>query len=81
MADLAKYEVLRRLDGDRLYEPGETREMAPADAKPLVDLGSLRPIRSAAKAEAEHANKAEPAPANKAEAVVATKRTARKSRR
>jgi hypothetical protein len=69
MAEKQKFRVLRRMDGDRLYEAGEEREMTAADAKHLVDLGVLEPI--AVKAEATPQNKAEPAPANKAAPRVA----------
>jgi hypothetical protein len=76
-----RFKVLRALDGDRFYQPGETREMAPADAKHLVDLGALEEIKASErapepepaptpqpeqKAEEPPLNKAEPAPQNKA---------------
>lgn len=71
-----KFKVMRALDGDRFYAPGDVREMSAADAKQLVDLGALQPIEDAAadegsapdgKSEPERLNKAEPAPLNKAE--------------
>jgi hypothetical protein len=64
MAEKQKFRVLRRMDGDRLYEEGDEREMTAAEAKHLVDLGALEPIE--AKAEPAPQNKSEPAPANKA---------------
>jgi hypothetical protein len=78
MADTQKYKVLRRMDGDRLYEPGDVREMMAADAKHLLDLGVLEPVdgkaeKGAEKAEPAPANKAEPPPANKAEPITTTR--------
>lgn len=63
------YKVLRRQEGDRLYEEGETRTLDTAEAKHLVDLGVLREI----KADGSAKNKAEPKPANKAESALKTK--------
>ena len=63
MAETAKYEVLRALDGDRPYQPGDTREMLVIDAKPLVDLGCLRPLVQ--KAETPLQNKIETPVTNK----------------
>ncbi len=78
------YTVLREHDGDRFYKAGETRTLAPADAKHLVKLGTL-----AAQAEAEEPAegesafdvalsqgeelKADVAPLNKLEAMPANK--------
>lgn len=69
MADKKTYRVLRPLDGDRFYRPGETREMFPADATHLVRLGVLEEVTAedAPAVEAEPEPKAEPAPENKAE--------------
>jgi hypothetical protein len=67
MAEKLKFKVLRRHEGGRMYEEGETREGT------LAELGHLVPrvlerMDGAAKAEAQApANKMEPAPANKAE--------------
>lgn len=68
---MPKFKVLRRLDGDKLYEAGDVRELSEADAKHLVALGSLEPV--AEKAEAAPKNKMEAAPANKAEPASETK--------
>jgi hypothetical protein len=62
---MATYKVLRRLDGDKLYEPGDTREMIEADAAHLVATGALEPAK--AKAEKAPANKMEPDLQNKAD--------------
>lgn len=62
MADLTKFKVMRRHDGDRMYEEGEIREALEVDVKHLVPH-VLKPL---GKAEVVPANKAEPAPANKA---------------
>lgn len=65
------YKVLRRQEGDRLYEEGEMRTLDAAEAKHLVDLGILREIKAEGtpknKAESKPANKAEPASKNKAD--------------
>lgn len=52
-----KFKVRRQHLGDRMYLPGETREIAAGAVKHLVDNGVLEPIKA----------KAEPAPKNKAE--------------
>lgn len=62
---MASYKVLRRLDGDKLYEPGDTREMMEADAAHLVALGAIEPAK--AKAEKTPANKMEPDLQNKSD--------------
>jgi len=73
------YRVLRQLDGDKQYLPGDTRELSPADAKHLVDLGALVEIDGAAAdydegQEDEGAGeKAQPPVENKAEAPVENK--------
>lgn len=66
MAD-HRYKVLRRLIGDRPYEPGEERIAAPGDVAHLVPhaLEDLGPVKSA-KAEQTPLNKAEQPPSNKA---------------
>lgn len=76
MAQQHSYEVLRRLDGDKVYEPGDTREMTEADAKHLVDLGCLRkaPADMAAKSAPPPEDKAEPALHNKAATPARAKR-------
>ncbi|MFZ5674289.1 MAG: hypothetical protein ACOZAM_15110 [Pseudomonadota bacterium] len=57
-----KFKVLRQHLGDKLYMPGDIREISEADAGHLVKLGCL------AKADAPVDNAAEDAaPANKAE--------------
>ena len=61
MAEKVTFNVLRRHEGDRLYEEGESREAVAADVAHLVDLGVLE------KAEGKVKNKAEPAAANKAD--------------
>ena len=61
---MAKYKVIRQHLGDRMYMPGEVRELAEADARYLIPR-CLEPL--AAKAEPAPKNKAEgPAPQNKA---------------
>lgn len=55
-----KFNVLRQHYGDRMYFPGDEREMAENEAAELVKSGVLK------KAAAKPANKAEPAPKNKA---------------
>lgn len=72
MAEVLKWKVLRRHEGDRMYEEGETREGTKSD------LGHLSPntlelLSPAAKAEPAPLNKAEPAPANKAVSQRASK--------
>ena len=66
MAELFTYKVLRRHEGDRVYEEGETRDGTESD------LGHLVPnvLRKVGPAKAE---KAEPAPLNKAERAPANK--------
>ena len=59
MAEKVTFNVLRRHEGDRLYDEGDTREAVPADVAHLITGGVLT------KAEAKTANKAEPAVANK----------------
>lgn len=56
-----KFDVLRQHLGDRMYMPGDERELSEADAAHLVRQGVLKK-----KAEPKAANKAEPAPKNKA---------------
>lgn len=84
-----KFRVMRALDGDRLYAPGDVREMSAADAKQLVDLGALQPIEDAAadevgapdgKPEPDLQGKSEPEPLNKAEPAPLNK-AERKTRR
>ena len=55
------YRVLRAMTGDKPYAVGDTRELTPADAKHLLNLGVLEPVKAAP----EYANKQEPAPSNK----------------
>lgn len=66
MVENLKWKVLRRHEGDRMYEEGEIREGTQAD------LGHLAPkvleLVVEVKAEPAPLNKAEPAPANKAKA-------------
>lgn len=49
MAEKTTYRVLREMQGDRIYAPGETRELRASDAAHLVVLGVLEkiPARSA----------------------------------
>ncbi|WP_247366882.1 hypothetical protein [Bradyrhizobium sp. 18] len=82
MADKMKFKVLRRHDGDRMYEEGETREGTQADLGHLVPnvlelIGPAEPEPVAPEQKAEPApqNKAEPAPANKAESAAVTNKT------
>lgn len=73
---MATYKVLRRMEGDKLYEAGDTRELNKADAGHLVALGVLQPVDAedeqpkglapAPKAEHVPSNKMEAAPSNKA---------------
>ena len=66
---LHRYKVLRRLIGDKTYEPGAERIATPGDVAHLVPrcLEDLGPVGDE-KAEKKLANKAEPAVKNKAEA-------------
>lgn len=57
------YRVLRRHDGDRMYDVGDTREGEDHELQHLVPL-TLQEISE--KAEREHANKAERVSRNKA---------------
>lgn len=66
MAAKQRFKVLRRHEGDRMYEEGEVREGALSDLKHLIP-NVLQPIDEGAKAEERPANKAEPAPDNKAD--------------
>ncbi|MBR1193231.1 hypothetical protein [Bradyrhizobium sp. AUGA SZCCT0160] len=86
MADKMKFKVLRRHEGDRMYEEGDTREGTQAELGHLVPkvlelLGPadrpLDPAKPAEPVKAEPAplNKSEPAPANKAEPVPSTSKT------
>ena len=68
MSNEQEYKVLREHEGDRFYKAGETRTLAPADAKHLVKLGTLSGADVAEeKAETAPLNKMEPAPENKQE--------------
>jgi hypothetical protein len=60
---MAKYEVLREMQGDKDYKPGDIRDLSEADAKHLVGLGVLRKI--ATKAAPPLKNKADRPPENK----------------
>lgn len=60
-----KFEVVRQHLGDKMYLPGDKREMSEDDAKHLVPH-VLRKA-SVSKAAPAPKNKAEPAPTNKAE--------------
>ena len=64
-----KFTVNRRHYGDRLYEPGETREAVEGDVRHLVERGVLEPEggKSRTKAKRAPANKAAPESANKAD--------------
>jgi hypothetical protein len=85
MADKMKFRVIRRHDGDRMYEEGETREGTQADLGHLVpnvleligpaDQSAPEPVASEQKAEPEPQNKAEPAPTNKAEPTAGANKT------
>lgn len=82
MAEKMKFKVVRRHEGDRMYEEGDTREGM------LIDLGHLVPKvlepvgpADAEKAEPAPVNKSEPAPANKAEQASANNKTARPRRK
>jgi hypothetical protein len=59
MAEKVTFNVLRRHEGDKLYEEGDTREAVPGEVTHLVNSGVLE------KAAAKPANKAEPVVANK----------------
>lgn len=62
---MPKYKVLVRMDGDRLYEAGDTRELNANDARHLVALGALEEVGGRAKAaetEDEPEARDEPAP-------------------
>ena len=59
MAEKVTFNVLRRHEGDKLYDEGGTREAVPAEVAHLVANGVLQ------KAAAKPANKAEPTLANK----------------
>ncbi len=79
MAQKKTYRVLRPMDGDRFYRPGETREMFPIDAAHLLRLGALVEVADGDDGERrqpeeqEPEDKAEDAPANKAEVTRKTK--------
>lgn len=60
---MAKYEVLREMQGDKNYKPGDHRDLSDADAKHLVDLGVLRKVGGKATRPAK--NKSAPALENK----------------
>jgi transketolase C-terminal domain/subunit len=60
---MAKYEVLREMQGDKDYKPGDTRELSEGDAKHLVDCGVLRKVST--KAAPRLKNKADRPPENK----------------
>ena len=58
------YDVLRQHLGDKMYMPGDTREVAQGDVQHLIDNGVLREAKG--KAEPSLSNKAEKAaPKNK----------------
>ncbi|WP_044026783.1 MULTISPECIES: hypothetical protein [Roseobacteraceae] len=57
---MEKYEVMRRHQGDKFYEEGDTREAKPSDVAHLVVNGVLR------KKAPEVLNKARAVPKNKA---------------
>ena len=59
MSKVTDYAVLREHEGDRLYMPGETRQLTEVDARHLVKLGVLA-------AAGEKPEKAEPNVSNKA---------------
>ncbi|WP_207479563.1 hypothetical protein [Arenibaculum pallidiluteum] len=63
MANKMTFRVMREMEGDRFYRAGETREMLPADAAHLLQLGALAEIDG--KVESTPLNKAEPAPRRK----------------
>jgi hypothetical protein len=66
------YRVVRRHEGDRMYEEGETRTGTKAE------LGHLVPnVLVEMEAEAKPQTKAEPAPSNKAEPAPRNKSKAR----
>lgn len=60
---MATFRVLRHMEGDKSFAPGDTRELSEADAARLVASGALEAV----KATTAPANKAlAAAPANKA---------------
>jgi hypothetical protein len=61
MAEKVTFNVLRRHEGDKLYEEGDSREAVEAEVAHLVGLGVLE------KADAQPKNKAAPTVANKAD--------------
>lgn len=61
MAEKITFNVLRRHEGDKLYDEGDTREAVAGDVAHLVATGVLE------KAAAKVKNKAEPVVANKAD--------------
>lgn len=61
MAEKVTFNVLRRHEGDRLYDEGGTREAVPGEVAHLVASGVLE------KSEPKSNNKAEPVVANKAD--------------
>jgi len=60
------YRVVRRHEGDRMYEEGETRTGTKAELGHLVP-NVLAEVVTQKKPEAKPETKAEPAPSNKAE--------------
>jgi hypothetical protein len=42
---MASFKVLRQMDDDRLYLPGDVRELSDLEAAHLVAAGALEPIR------------------------------------
>ena len=60
---MAKYEVLREMQGDKDYKLGDVRDLSEADASHLVSLGVLR--KAATKAAPRLKNKAAPPLENK----------------
>ncbi|RVD13555.1 MAG: hypothetical protein EOS73_25495 [Mesorhizobium sp.] len=76
MTDIMNWKVLRRHEGDRMYEEGETRAGTKAELGHLAPkvLELIGPV-DAVKAEPAPLNKAERgAPANKGNAKAATRR-------
>ncbi|MCW7545424.1 hypothetical protein N7I30_16615 [Aurantimonas litoralis] len=67
-----KYEVIRQHLGDRMYMPGDEREISEGDAAALVRNGVLK--EPGKKAEPALKNKMEAAPANKAARASKNKR-------
>jgi hypothetical protein len=90
MAEKVKFKVLRRHEGDRVYEEGDTREGTEAELGHLVpkvlermdasgaDSPEPAPADGGAKAETVSGNKMEAAPANKAEAAATTRSKGKK---